>query len=295
MNTVIRFFAMAFFVFFSFTSMLPAATAITAPSADAVQHVQQTPSAGVLSDVKTYKIFYDAPTPAILNKMKNYDLVIVEPLHYTKTQIDTIKKHGTKVFGYINSMEADNWNTAFMQKLAPEDFYHQASQKYYIQQWDSYLMNMSSSHFRELLLSEIDDQVFSKNMDGIFFDTVGNIDDYFSSNPAELKKQRDGLSLLLQNVKSTYPHLGIIQNWGMETLKTTSAEYVDAIMWEDFTHKVVSKDEWAQNQINDLNLLQQEQGLEVLTVSFEQHSRSAWYAEQHGFHHYKAIKDFNRW
>ncbi|MBS2970039.1 endo alpha-1,4 polygalactosaminidase [Metabacillus sp. KIGAM252] len=294
MNNVIRFFVLAFFAVSSIISLSPAASALTTSfPAASVQNVSA--ANGVFDDVKTYKIFYDAPTPAIINKMKAYDLVIIEPLLYTKTQIETIKANGTKVFGYINSMEADNWNTAFLQKLQPADYYQQSSQKYYIQQWDSYLMNMSSPHFRQLLLSEIEAQVYSKNMDGVFFDTVGNIDDYFSGNPDELAKQRAGLEELLKSVKNTYPSLGIIQNWGMETLKTTSAKYVDAIMWENFNHNVVSKDAWSKNQMSDLKAIQKETGLKVLTVSFEQHSKSEWYSLQQGFLHYKATKDFNRW
>ncbi|AZB43961.1 glycosyl hydrolase [Bacillus sp. FJAT-42376] len=295
MNNVIRFFVLAFFAVSSFISLSPAASALTTATSPAASVQNAANSTGVLKNVKTYKIFYDAPTPSIIKKMQAYDLVIIEPLLYTKTQIETIKKQGTKVFGYINSMEADNWNTAFMQKLTPEDFYQQSTQKYYIQQWDSYLMNMSSPHFRQLLLSEIGAQVAAKNMDGVFFDTVGNIDDYFSDQPAELAKQRSGLEQLLKSVKTMYPSLGIIQNWGIDTLKTTSANYVDAIMWENFSHNVVSKDEWSKNQIDQLKALQQEKGITVLTVSFEQHSKSAWFSEQQGFLHYKAVKDFNRW
>ncbi|MGD6816890.1 putative glycoside hydrolase [Metabacillus sp. 84] len=286
MNNVIKFFVL---IFFAVSITVSLSSPVTAASA--MSHG----SNGILDGVKSYKIYYDAPTPAIIRKMKAYDLVIIEPLLYTKTQIDEIKKGDTKVYGYINSMEADNWNTAFIRKLLPQDYYRSNGQKHYIKQWDSYLMNMGSSHFRQLLLSEIHAQVYSKNMDGVFLDTVGNIDDYFSSKPAELKKQRTGLQQLLKSVTSSYPRLGIIQNWGMDTLKAASADYVDAIMWEDFSHRVVSKDQWSRNQILDLKELQQETGLEVLTVSFEQHSKSDAFSAAQGFKHYKAVKDFNRW
>lgn len=250
---------------------------------------------GVLKDVKNYKIFYDAPTPKILEKMKNYSMVIIEPVYYTKQQIDTIKSSGTKVFGYINSMEADNWNTGLTKYLQPGDYYYNNSQKFYLPEWDAYLMNMSSSHYRSVLIDQIKLHIQDKGMDGIFFDTAGDIDDYFCDDAKQLKVQRDGFISLLQQVKSQFPEKSIIQNWGIDTLTAASAPYVDGIMWENFNQPIVAKDAWAQEKIKELTALQKKKNFTVLTVSNSQHSKSEWYANTLGFIHYSAKKDYCLW
>lgn len=249
----------------------------------------------MLKDVKSYKIFYDAPTAKILAKMKDYDMVIIEPVYYTKQQIDTIKSAGTKVFGYINSMEADNWNTGLTKYLQADDYYYKDNEKYYLPVWDAYLMNMASSHYRSVLLNQIKTHIQDKGIDGIFFDTAGDIDDYFYDQSSVLKQQRNGFVSLLQQVKKQFPSKEIIQNWGIDTLTAATSPYVDGIMWENFNQPIVAKDDWAQEKIKELNALQKKKPFTVLTVSNNTHSKSQWYSQSVGFIHYSAKKEYSLW
>ncbi|MBY6036660.1 endo alpha-1,4 polygalactosaminidase [Fictibacillus nanhaiensis] len=249
----------------------------------------------MLKNISSYKIYYDSPTPHILQQMKKYDLVIIEPTLYSIDQITTIKQAGTIVFGYINTMEADNWNTSFVQKLDKSDYYYKNGKKVYLEQWDAHLMNLTSSHYQSLLQNEIKEQVVSKKLDGVFFDTVGDIDDYFMNQPAELKAQRDGLVSLMKQVKTQYPNLSFIQNWGFDTLKVATLPYVDGVMWESFHKNIVKNDQWSQDRIQDLNKLQRKKDIAILTVSSKQHQSSSKYAASKGFLHYQAKKDYNSW
>ncbi|MFC0524648.1 endo alpha-1,4 polygalactosaminidase [Pontibacillus salicampi] len=248
-----------------------------------------------LSTVANYKIYYDSPTTQILLEMKEYDLVIIEPTLYSGEQIDSIQQSGTKVYGYINTMEADVWNTEITKKLQPDDYFYRANKRVYYEKWDSYLMDLTSSHYRSILLQHIKSHIVQKGLDGVFLDTVGNIDTEHSSTPDIWKDQVDGMLSLLKQIKEQHPNLSLIQNFGLETFQKHTHFYMDAIMWEDFHYSVVSKDQWSNNQIASLQSLQQNNHYVVLTVSFSEKKKSSNYAARHKFIHFHTSNGFNKW
>ncbi|MFK3959805.1 endo alpha-1,4 polygalactosaminidase [Guptibacillus hwajinpoensis] len=248
-----------------------------------------------LSDVTSYKVYYDAPTTRLITKMKQYDVMIIEPVYYSKQQISEIKSSGTKVYGYINTMEADNWNTALINQLNEDDFFHRNGERVHYTEWDSYLTDITSVHYRDVLLSEVTEQIADKGLDGVFLDTVGDIDNEHWENPTVLQAQQEGMVTFLQQIKQEHPSLSLIQNWGFQTLKNYTSPYVDAIMWENFNYSTVSKDEWSNDRMADLKDIQQETNLAVFTVSTEQKWKSISYAESNGFIHFHTRNGYNSW
>jgi len=248
-----------------------------------------------LSQFKTYKIYYDSPTPDLLKKMQELDAVMIEPVFYSQEQIQVIQQSGTKVYGYINIMEADKWNTELFNQLNENDFFYRNQKRVYYSEWDSYLMDITSIHYQEILLNEVTTQISAKGLDGIFLDTVGNIDNEHSSSQDILEEQRNGLVSLLERIQEKHPNLSMIQNWGFDTLKTATSPYVDGIMWENFNYSTVSNDQWSQNRIKDLKTLRKQSGIQILTVSFSEKANSTNYAESHGFIHYHEPDHYNAW
>ncbi len=87
-----------------------------------------------------------------------------------------LQRTGTLVYGYINAMEGDKWNKELYHQFKEDDFYKDENgTKIYFEQWDSYMMDMTSFHYQEILMKEIEKQVVQKGLDGVFLDTVGNI------------------------------------------------------------------------------------------------------------------------
>lgn len=247
-----------------------------------------------LDDVTSYKVFYGEPTSRIIEEMGSYDLVIVEPIFYSPDQIKSIRSKGTKVYGYINTMEVDNWNKSFKKRLNVTDYYVRDGKRVYYKEWDSYLTDMGSSHYRKTLKGELKRQVVDKKMDGVFLDTVGNIDNEFSDDKKELARQRTGLVAFLKDVKKSY-NVPMIQNWGFDTLKTSTYGIVDGIMWEDFTYARVSKDQWALDRIVDLKKIKKNYGVQVLTVSTDKSTKSIAFAKKNGFVPYTDTKGYGVW
>lgn len=248
-----------------------------------------------LDGVKNYQVYYGHPNETIIKDMQNYDLVIIEPLHYTKAQVEQIKSRGTKVLGYISVMEVATWNTGLMSKLQSGDFFTRNGQRVHYSEWDSYLTNIASPHFQGLLLTEIQNQVIAKGIDGVFMDTVGDIDNEHLNNPTVLKQQRDGLVNFLKEARARYGNLAMVQNWGFDTLETSTAPYVDGIMWESFNADTIKSDAWSQNMIKKLQAVDTKHSVKTLTISTRQSAESHKLAADSKFIHFHEADAYVNW
>ncbi|WP_160151226.1 endo alpha-1,4 polygalactosaminidase [Exiguobacterium aurantiacum] len=248
-----------------------------------------------LDGVKNYQVYYGHPNETIIKDMQNYDLVIIEPLHYTKAQVEQIKSRGTKVLGYISVMEVATWNTGLMSKLQSGDFFTRNGQRVHYPEWDSYLTNIASTHFQGLLLTEIQNQVVAKGIDGVFMDTVGDIDNEHLNNPTVLKQQRDGLVNFLKEARARYGNIAMVQNWGFDTLETSTATYVDGIMWESFNADTIKSDAWSQNMIKKLQAVDAKHSVKTLTISTRQSAESHKLAKDSGFIHFHEADEYVNW
>ena len=238
-----------------------------------------------LQQVDDYNIFYDKPTNKIMNEMQQLDLVIIEPHYYKKEDIEFIKSKGTLVFGYLNIMERDNWNVSINDYLNREDFFYRDGEKIYFEKWDSYLLDITSNHYQSLLLTELSTEITNKGFDGVFLDTIGDIDDQHFSDKETLTDQQEGVTTFLNKISKNYPSLLLIQNWGFRTLKDFTNPYVDGVLWENFDYKLIKDDAWSLNWIEELSRLSSKQNLAIFTVSFHSKRKSQDYAEKLDFTH----------
>lgn len=246
-----------------------------------------------LDNAKSYKVYYDAPSAAKIKKMQQYDVMIIEPVFYSAAQIKQIQQNGTKVYGYINTMEADNWNTDLMGQLVESDFFHRNGQRIHYAEWDSYLTDITSKHYQAVLMKEVEKQIVQKGLDGVFLDTVGNIDNEHADQPVVLEQQRVGMTNFLKSLKTKHASLSLIQNWGFGTLKYHTYPYVDGIMWENFNYSTVANDQWSKDRMTDLQKLNQSQDIKTLTISSVQGTKSETLAQKNGFLHMKSNIDLN--
>lgn len=242
-----------------------------------------------------YRVYYDEPTASILEEMQELDVIILEPHHYTRDQIETIRGGGTVVYGYINMMEIDTWNESVVNEVTDEDFFYRNGEKIYFSEWNTYLADFTSSHYRDLIWAEIGGEIIDKQLDGIFMDTVGDIDDQHSSYPEVMREQQLAMTEFIKRIRSSYPDKKLIQNWGFDTLRNYTNPYVDGVMWESFHYSEISSDAWSRRQIRLLKQLQAKNGLEVYTISFREGEESKSYAEEYGFFHLHTREDYQTW
>ncbi|RSL34174.1 hypothetical protein D7Z54_06305 [Salibacterium salarium] len=240
---------------------------------------------GKLSNVSSFKYYLGEGNSSIEDKMKKQDVVIVEPVVMDEAYIQAAQNSETLVYGYINSMEADKWKEDLYEQFNEDDFFVENGEKVYFSEWDSYLMDMTSKHYQDVLLDEVEAEVADKGLDGVFLDTVGNIDSQFEDDPVILKEQREAMATFMQRMEERFPQLSIAQNWGIDTLVEYTAPYVDFIMWEDFSYSTLNNDAWSRDRVESLKQVREDYGTEIFTVSFKENEESRKLAEQHDFKH----------
>jgi polysaccharide biosynthesis protein PelA len=247
-----------------------------------------------LSGVSSYKIYYGTINEEIIDKLGNYEMVIVEPHQLTVEQVSKIKESKTIMLGYMSVMELENWNQDFVEKVLESDYYYSNNEKKYIEDWDTYLMDISKPHYRQILLEEIQEEILGKGFDGIFLDTAGDIDDFFLKKPKELQKLREGYITLLKDIKKQNKDLVLLQNWGFDTYKNASKPYIDGILWENFSKEVNQSDKWSQNWIKYFKEEKSKNRIAVFTVSRDTPGKS--YSEKIGFTSYVNVNSiYNEW
>ncbi|UHA74474.1 putative glycoside hydrolase [Paenibacillus sp. 481] len=211
--------------------------------------------------VKSFRVFYENPTPEQQLKLADYGLVIMEANFLTKEMVKTIKSKGALVVGYLSTMQA-NEAVPYLNQLRTSDYFHVKGVPYRFPQWKSYQMDISQAHYRSILLSEYKRLIMGLGLDGVFFDTVADIaeKDHFTAN--DKAKQHAGLLQLIADIRATNTEGLIIQNRGFHTLRYHSCLHVDGIMWEDF-HDAAGQ--WTLDRMQEIKNIQALKGLTVLS------------------------------
>jgi endo-alpha-1,4-polygalactosaminidase (GH114 family) len=202
---------------------------------------------GTLFRVDSFHIFYGHPDQDKLEELSQQDVAIIEPTAFTKEQVSFLQEEDVLLFGYVSLIQLENWNEELKKDILPSDYWLQEGKRLHVSYWDTYVMNISEEHYRDVLMRKISTEIQEKRMDGIFFDTVDDLDYYFRDDPAAEKAMRAGYKELLDEIEAAYPNLLIIQNRGFDTYKAVSRKKVDGILWEGYDIQELKKSDWAQN------------------------------------------------
>lgn len=225
-----------------------------------------------LFQVDSFNIYYGYPDQNKLEELSQHDAVILEPTAFTKEQISFLQKEDVLVFGYVSLVQLENWNKDLKKNVIPSDYWLQEGERLPVAEWDTYIMNISKEHYREVLMHKIETEVSEKNLDGIFFDTVDDIDFYFQDDATAQQAMRTGYAELLKDIEIAYPNMLIIQNRGFESYKTVSRKKVDGILWEGYDKEELKKSNWAQYWRNYLKKEQRARHVQVFTVVTDEES-----------------------
>lgn len=235
-------------------------------------------------NVKDYSLYYGAPTEQAIIHLKSKDLIIIEPQLFSKVQIQNIQSKGTIVIGYISVMETPAWNNFRVKELLSSDYLLKHGERVHFKQWDSHLMDLRQSHYRQLLLSEIKTSISDKGLDGMFLDTVGDIDDWIQ-DAATQNQTREAYRSFLQDVSNQYPELSMIQNRGFDTLDY-ALPYIDGLLWEDWRANW-KEDAWMKTRVDRLRK-EQKKGLTVFSIHLNKESSPGKEARKLKFLHIDA-------
>ena len=178
-------------------------------------------------------------------------MIIVEPRMISVEEVRKLKEFGAKIFAYTSIIEQNKSNNSF-ELLEDSCFYIPEKERILNEKWNSYYMDIRSSKYVEFLNQEIENEILAKEFDGVFFDTVGDIDDS-SWNEYDKLLMRRAYTDFLKKLKTNHKNLQVIQNWGLHTAHNHSSSFIDGIMWEGFSFDLLKSDQWSIDRYKEIN------------------------------------------
>jgi uncharacterized protein (TIGR01370 family) len=155
---------------------------------------------------------------------QKYDLIVVEPSSYNKSQIAALKKTGATVLAYLSVGEVGPYRYYF-KEIKKRGFLGKNKN------WNAYYINLADSVTYNLFFTTIIPKIMKKDFDGLFLDTVDDVAPYTSRSNLQPYMVK-----LIKQIHSNYPDIMIIQNDGLFLLNKTS-KIVSAVLKEDIaTH-----------------------------------------------------------
>ena len=243
---------------------------------------------------KNYALYYGYGQVGMLS---HFDLIIVEPKGHTRLEFKELREKKKVIFTYLSLLEVHPTEPIF-QELSEDDFLYVNGQPLRNEAFGTYLVNLKSQKWMSYLLETVQHHLLGLEADGLFLDTIGDIE--CPTIPYSVKRKQLYAAInFLHVLKMLYPSHLIIQNNGLETVCLETAPYIDGICWENPPLSLHGSKEWADLIVQRLTFLKNEFQLKVFllleeTVEKERKSYTSAQvvAEENGFLLYNAPKDY---
>lgn len=237
-----------------------------------------------LIGVNSYRIYYRRIDENILKDMKNMDLVIVEASFFQNSNVDYLKEDNTKVIGYLSLMEVGYWDSSLIGKLSDSEYLTIEGKKVLSKSGKNLIGDISEENYQNALLEILEERIMSKGMDGVFLDTIDWID-YYKDDSETYKKLKDGYINFASKIKEKYPSIIIIQNRGFESYKDYSCNFLDGILWENFSSPYTNNEKRKINKLEQFIKISKKKKTKVFTISFDEEMQSKDFSEKMGWSH----------
>ena len=125
-----------------------------------------------------------------IDRLKDYETVVIDAQHFTKEQIEAFKARGHKVYTYINIGSLENFRPYY------KEYKDLKLGKY--EHWDEEIwINVADQRWQDFMLNDMIPNLTSKGIDGFFVD---NCDVYYNYRKPEIL---DGLTSLMKTLVAT--------------------------------------------------------------------------------------------
>ena len=125
-----------------------------------------------------------------IDRLKDYETVVIDAQHFTKEQIEAFKARGHKVYTYINIGSLENFRPYY------KEYKDLKLGKY--EHWDEEIwINVADQRWQDFMLNDMIPNLTAKGIDGFFVD---NCDVYYNYRKPEIL---DGLTSLMKTLVAT--------------------------------------------------------------------------------------------
>lgn len=231
------------------------------------------------------------------DELSLFDAVIVDPNGLKQEEFEQLRLKKTIMITYISLLEVHPTDPVY-KELTYEDFLLIDGEPVKNEAFGTYLVSLRSKKWINTLLNKINCHFSVIKSDGLFLDTIGDIEFHFL--PEQIKKQQlHAAANFLSVIKMLYPNHLLIQNSGLEMVAEETAAYIDGILWENPPFTLEQSQEWVQVILTKLTKLKERHHLKIFLLLEEtiEKQRNAYeqakrIAKKHNFLLYNASKKY---
>lgn len=206
-------------------------------------------------------VYYGTGNEQILS---NFQISIVEPKGQDEDSIERIKASGTLLIAYVSVMEIHSDSREFA-LLSDDDFLKLNGEKEMNKDYGTYLIDLESIRWQSMLIHHIGNLIYHQNYDGVFLDTIGDVE--FGVIPQHKQNMLINASLrLIKEIKDIFEDIIVIQNNGLEKLCSITADVIDGICWENPPLLLEESRGWVDAVSRELFYLKENKRLQVMVL-----------------------------
>lgn len=215
----------------------------------------------IFNSCKNYSLYYGADN---CESLSAYDAVIVEPQGQNKESINKMHAKGTLVIAYVSIMEIFEGFPSY-KFLSEDDFIKIENKRVMNEDFNTFLVDLRSKRWNSILLHHIGDLILNRKYDGIFLDTIGDIE--FSIFSRQLQEQFicEAVNLIIK-IRELCDDIIIIQNNGLNKLIDATFKYVDGVCWENAMFGSPDGADWLNHITHKLINLWNKERIKVLLL-----------------------------
>lgn len=179
-------------------------------------------------DAKTFAVYYGYGKEEELSR---YDIAIVEPGGHNAEGIGRLEASGTVALAYVSVLEV-NSSTPGAQSLREEDFVFEDGRPKCNETYHTKIARLYSDRWLSVLLRRVERLLLCDGYDGIFLDTLADLE-CLDFSREEYHKMLNAALRLLAGLRSRFPQHLVVQNNGLGKLYSATSAYLDGICWEN--------------------------------------------------------------
>ncbi len=239
-------------------------------------------------NAKNFTVFYGKGS---LKELSGYDIAIIEPMAQDISSIRQLRNSGKIVLAYLSVMEIRPEQAEF--KLHKENLLKIDDEYIVNHEFKTYYADLRAKDWMRHLYRKVEIYLTEYGCDGIFLDTIGNLEDY--RIPVNMKyiliEEAIGF---LEKIKTHFPNSILVQNNGMGLLLNYTKTLIDGVCWENTSFKRGIIGKFNRLITRKLKRLRAEYNTSIflLTEESSQTEKITRFANRNGFLYYNAPVDY---
>lgn len=194
-----------------------------------------------------------------------FDVAVVEPAGQSPESVAAMQSSGTLVLAYLSVVEVPPWDPE-LKLLKPGDLLQLNGRPYRNEAYGNYLADLRSARWNGLLLHRAGSLLERSGYDGLFLDTIGDVES-LALDGGQAGSLLLAAASLVGRMRAMFGGYVLVQNNGLERLCLLTGDYVNGICWEN--PSLGAPGPWARAVVSRLEALRNK-GVKVMILLEEQ-------------------------